>query len=442
MNLLNDNTKKLFIKFLIPAVSSAVAVAIYSFVDTIVIGQDVGPNGTAACAVLLPVFTMASFVALLCGVGGSVLMSKSRGEGNNEKGDAYFTASLLYVGIITAVLWFSGIILQKPLYILCGADQVLLPYVYEYGKWIFAAFPSFVLVIFLGSFIRNDGSPGFVMVVTLIGGVINIIGDIVFVFPLGMGMQGAALATVSGSVIQTVILVVYILLGKTSLYIVKPYKLFSAIKKITVSGVGAGLSQISMAVVSFVINNQIMKYSGASALAVYGFLGTVSALFLSVFSGIGQAAQPIVSENYGACQHKRYIEVGKTGIITAVIFGIVSFGICALFPLQMVAVFMKPTAEVEQIAPYIIRVSALSYLPMAINMFVMAYLQSVTKANRATLISFLRGMILPVILIYAMPLIMNGNGIWWAITSAEAVTALLAVMLIASELKINKQTVN
>ena len=76
---------------------------------------------------------------------------------------------------------------------------------------------------------------------------------------------------------------------------------------------GAGLSQISMAVVSFVINNQIMKYSGASALAIYGFLGTVSALFLSVFSGIGQAAQPIVSENYGACQHKRYIEVGKTG---------------------------------------------------------------------------------------------------------------------------------
>lgn len=439
MNLLNDKPKKLFFKFLIPAVSSAVAVAIYSFVDTIVIGQDIGPNGTAACAVLLPIFTLASFIALLCGVGGSVLMSKSRGEGNHEKGDAYFTASFLYVGIITVVLWVTGILLQKPLYRLCGADDILLPYVYEYGKWIFAAFPSFVLVTFLGSFIRNDGSPKFVMVVTLIGGVINIIGDIVLVFPLKMGMQGAALATVCGSLVQTVILIAYILLGKTSLHIAKPYKWFAAVKKITVLGFGAGLSQIAMAVVSFVINNQIMKYSGASALAVYGFLGTVSALFLSVFSGIGQAAQPIVSENYGAGLQRRYKKVGKTGMITAVIFGIFSFGICAFFPSQMVSVFMKPTPEVEQIAPYIIRVCALSFFPMAINMFVMAYLQSVTNANRATLISLLRGMILPVALIYAFPLIMNGNGIWWAITAAEGITAVLAIIFIISELRKNKQ---
>lgn len=441
MNLLKDNTKKLFLKFLVPAVSSAVAIAIYSFVDTIVIGQDIGPNGTAACAVLLPVFTMASFVALLCGVGGSVLMSKSRGEGNYEKGNAYFTASLLYVGIITVVLWTAGILFQKPLYRLCGADDVLLPYVYEYGKWIFVFFPSFVLVTFLGAFIRNDGSPRFVMAVTLIGGVINIIGDIVLVFPLKMGMQGAALATVSGSIVQTVILIVYILLRKTSLHIAKPYKWFSAVKKITSLGVGAGLSQIAMAVVSFVINNQIMKYSGSSALAVYGFLGTVSALFLSIFSGIGQAAQPIVSENYGAGQYKRYNEVGKTGLITAVIFGTVSFGICMLFPSQMVSVFMKPTAEVELIAPYIIRVCALSYFPMAINMFVMAYLQSVSKANSATLISLLRGMVLPVILIYAMPLVMNGNGIWWAITAAEGITAAFAAVFMVTEFQNNKHSI-
>lgn len=435
MNLLNDNIKKLFLKFLVPAVSSAVAIAIYSFVDTIVIGQDIGPNGTAACAVLLPVFTMASFVALLCGVGGSVLMSKSRGEGNREKGDAYFTASLLYVGMITVILWVAGIVLQKPLYRLCGADDVLLPFVYDYGKWIFATFPSFVLVTFLGSFIRNDGSPRFVMAVTLIGGVINIIGDVVLVFPLKMGMQGAALATVCGSLVQTLILVAYILLGKTSLHIAKPYKWLTAIKNITELGVGAGLSQVAMAVVAFVVNNQIMKYSGAAALAVYGFLGTVSALFLSVFSGIGQATQPIVSENFGAGHHKRYTEVGKIGTATAVAFGIVSFGICALFPSQMVSVFMKPSPEVEQIAPYIIRVCALSYLPMAINMFVMAYLQSVSKPRGSTLISLLRGLILPVILIYAMPLAMNGNGIWWAITAAEGIAAVLASVFIIKELK-------
>lgn len=435
MNLLKDNVNKLFYKFLVPAVSSAVAVAIYSFVDTIVIGQDMGPNGTAACAVLLPVFTSASFISLLCGVGGSVLMSKSRGEGNTQKGDAYFTASLLYVGIITAVVWIAGIIFQKPLYRLCGADDVLLPYVYEYGKWIFAAFPSFVLVSFLGAFIRTDGSPKFVMAVTLIGGVINIIGDIVLVFPLKMGMTGAALATVCGSVVQTVILIAYILLGKTSIHIAKPYEWLTATKKITVVGFGAGLSQVAMTVVSFIINNQIMNYSGAAALAVYGFLGTISALFMSVFSGIGQAAQPIVSANYGAGQHKRYNTTGKTGMITAAVFGTVSFVICALFPAQIVSVFIKSTPEVDLIAPYIIRVCALSFLPMAINTFVMAYLQSVSKANSATLISMLRGIILPVIFLYSLPLFMNGNGIWWAITVSEAVTAAVSVVLVIRAMK-------
>ena len=95
MDLLKDNPPKLFWKFLIPAVSSAIAVAAYSFVDTIVIGHGVGPEGTAACAIVLPIFTIGHFVALLCGIGGSVLMSRARGAGNKEKGDAYFTASLL-----------------------------------------------------------------------------------------------------------------------------------------------------------------------------------------------------------------------------------------------------------------------------------------------------------------------------------------------------------
>ena len=257
-----------------------------------------------------------------------------------------------------------------------------------------------------------------------------------------MGMTGAALATAGGSVLQIVILLIYILCGKTSLQLAKPKKWFAAFKEITALGFGAGLSQVALAVVAFVINNQIMKYAGASALAVYGFFGTVSALFLSVFAGIGQAAQPIVSENYGAAQHSRCVEVGKTGMWSALVFGVVSFLLCALLPSQMVHVFMKPTPEVEQIAPYIIRVSALSFLPMAINMFVLSYLQAVTKATGATVISLLRGMLLPVVLLCVLPVFMDGNGIWWAMTAAEAVTAIPAVVLMLPQLQKQSKDVN
>jgi len=359
MELLKDNPIKIFYRYLIPAVSAAAAIAIYSFVDTIVIGQAVGPNGTAACAIVLPCFTIAHCIDLICGIGGSVLMSRARGEGNQEKGNAYFTASLIYVGIVTAVFWILSVLFQESIYRLFGADDVLLPYAMEYGRWIFGAFPSFVLVSFLGAYIRTDGSPRFVMTVTMIGGVINIIGDIVLVFPMGMGMTGAALATVLGSLTQCVILIFYILLGKTTLRFAKPFQWFKAIRKISALGIGAGVTQIAMTFVTYIINNQIMKYSGADALAVYGMLSTVTALFISIFSGIGQAAQPVVSVNYGAGKTDRYQIVGRLGLKIAVISGFICLGICVLFPSPMASMFMKVTPGVAEIAPYIIRVYGL-----------------------------------------------------------------------------------
>ena len=354
-----------------------------------------------------------------------------------EKGDAYFTASLLYVLAVTAVIWILGVLYQKPLYRMFGADEALLPYAYEYGKWIFGAFPSFVLVYFLGAFIRTDGSPRFVMFVTLLGGVINIIGDIVLVFPLKMGMTGAAIATVAGSVVQTVVLIAYILLGKTSLHLAKPYQWGKAVKNITVLGIGAGISQIASTVVAYIINNQIMRYSGPAALAVYGMMSTVVALFLSIFSGVGEAAQPIVSVNFGAGKPERYRATGKLGLKTAAVMGAVCFGFCALFPEQVASIFMKVTPEIAEIAPYIIRVYAIAFMPMAVNLFATAYLQSVSKANKATTVSMLRGLILSSVLLYILPLFMGSNGIWWAVTLAEVFAAVVALWYLIPQIQKN-----
>lgn len=428
MDLLKDDTRKLFYKFLIPAISSAIAVAAYSFVDTIVIGQGVGSVGMAACAVVLPIFSIAHFLSLLCGIGGSVLMSKARGSGNTKKGDAYFTASILFSCIVTAVIWILGMTFQEPFYRLCGADDKLLPYAMEYGSLIFGFFPTFVFVPILGYFIRTDGSPKVAMYVTLIGGVINMIGDWLFVFPLNMGMMGAALATVLGSAVQTILLLVYILSGKTKLKLAKPFKWLRAIKKIGAIGFGAGISQIAVIAVTFIVNNQVMKYSGSSALAVYGMLSTIAALYLCIFEGIGQAAQPVVSANFGAKEHNRYLSVGRLGLKTATVSGLICAAICIVFPSQVTRMFMKVTPEVAEIAPYILRVYSISFLPLAVNMFVMAYLQSVGKANAATVISLLRGITLNVALLYILPLFMKGDGIWWAITIAESVAAVVAVI--------------
>lgn len=433
MDLLNGNIKKHFVRFLIPAISSAIAVAAYSLIDTIAIGQGIGADGTAACAILLPVFSIASFIGLLCGIGGCVLRSQAKGEGNEEKANAYFTAATILVAVITVIVWIVGNLTQKGLYRLCGADDVLLPYSFEYGSWIFAFLPSFVLTTFLGAFIRTDGSPRFVMYCTLIGGIINVIGDWLFVFPLKMGMAGAAIATVLGSVIQTILLIAYILCRKTSLKLVKPHKWLSAFKRTVSVGFGSGIGSLSMIAISFIANNQIMKYCGAPALALYGVLGTVSALFLSIFSGVGQAAQPIISENHGAGNHKRCWNAESLGMKTAILLGALFAILCLLFPIRITGIFMKMTPEVAEITPYILRVYSLSFVPLAINTFATYYLQSVTDSKMATVVSLSRGLVLNAAFLYLFPIIMGGNGIWWAVFYTEAVTTVISVIYLLAK---------
>lgn len=426
MNLLTDNIKTVFMKYLIPSVSSAMAVALYSLVDTIAIGQGVGADGTAACAVVLPIFSIGQFIALLCGIGGCVLMGQARGEGRKEKGDAYYTTAVLYVSVITFVLWIFGVIFQESFYRLFGADDNLMGYAMAYGAWIFAFLPTFILVTFLGCFIRTDGNPKFVMQVTLIGGAVNVVGDWVFVFPMKMGMTGAALATVLGSVVQTLLLLFFILRRKTSLKLVKPYKWFIALKKISMIGFSTGIGSLAVVVLSFIANNQIMKYSGEAALAVYGMLGTVVALFICLFSGIGQAAQPIISENYGAGKEERCWTTARYGISVSILFGLVFMILFIVFPLEITGIFMKTSPEIIEIAPFILRVYALSFGPLAFNLFAGYYLQSSDSPRMAAAISLMRGIILNGILLYVLPLFMGGPGIWWAILAAEVFTAIVA----------------
>jgi len=430
MDLNKDNINTLFKNFLIPSVSGAVTVAIYSLIDSIAIGQGVGVNGAAACAVTLPLFSIANFIALVFGVGGSVLMNIARGEGKKEKGDAYFTLSCMCVGVVTAVVWILEVIFQKDLYMLFGCDDIIMPYAIGYGKWIIYFLPALVMPAFLACFVRSDGAPNVVMKIILVGGVINIIGDWLLVFPLDMGIEGAAIATVAGVVVQSAMMLKYVFSDKCGLSFEKPKHIVRKVKQINSVGFSAGLSKLSVIVVTFVANNQIMHYLNASALAVYGVLATISSLSISIFTGIGQAAQPIVASNYGAGQKERYWKVFGLALKTTVIFAMIFTLVCFAFPVQIASLFIKATDEIVAIASYITRVFALSFVPMGISVIIILYLQSIMQPNEATSISLLRGLVLNSVLLYFLPLIVGGRGIWWAFSASEAIAAAVAFVLV------------
>ncbi|MBR5468031.1 MAG: polysaccharide biosynthesis C-terminal domain-containing protein [Firmicutes bacterium] len=430
MDLNRDNINLLFKKFLIPSVSGAIAIAIYSLIDSIAIGQGVGVNGAAACAVTLPLFSVGNFISLVFGVGGSVLMSVARGEGKKEKGDAFFMLSCIGAAAVVAVVWVLEIIFQENIYRFFGCDDVIMPYAIGYGKWIIYFLPCLVLPGFLSCFVRNDGSPKMVMKIIMTGGVINIIGDWLLVFPLDMGIEGAAIATAAGLVVQSVLMVMYLLSDKCTLSFAKPYKVGKKIKQICSVGFSAGLSKLSVIVVTFAANNQIMRYLDASALAVYGVLATISSLSISIFTGIGQASQPIVASNYGAGQKDRYWQVFFLALKTTAAFGVACMVLCFAFPVPLATLFIRATDEIVAIAPYITRVYALSFVPMGMCVLAVLYFQSVMEPSKATKVSLTRSLVMNTALLYALPFVFGGNGIWWAFLMSETIAFALAVIYV------------
>lgn len=430
MNFLTDNIKSLYGKFLLASMASALVMSIYSFVDTIAVGQSEGPIGAAAMAVINPIYEIIVFLGILCGVGGSVLMSIAKGEGSEEKGNAYFSASILLMAFLTAILWSAFALFSEEIFTFFGADEATLPKVMEYAVWLIRFFPVFIAPTFIGSFVRNDGAPGLAMTAVIIGGCVNIFGDWFFVFPLGMGMKGAALATVTGTSLQVLIMCSHFFSKKCGLKLVVPFRLGRAIRNILSIGFGASILNLGTVILAIIINNQIIKYGGNNALSVYGVVGTIASLFQALYCGVGQAIQPLVSSNFGAGKKDRVQTLFRLSLVTVVGLGIVFTAIGELFPLGIIKLFISTTPEAIAIAPTIIRTYFTVFLCMGITVLSTYYLQSIMKSRMSMVIATLRSLIISELLLFVLPLFLGLNGVLLALPVSELIVTVIALTYI------------
>ncbi len=377
MDLLKDDIRKLYKAYLVPSLSAAVVTSVYSFADMVAIGRGVGPDGAAALSIATPIFGVISFFGVLCGIGGSIHLSKARGEKRLEKSNAYFSASLLLTFVLTALVWVFFLVFSRPIYTFFGVTEQLMDLVGEYTDKIIWTMPFHIFSSYLACMVRSDGAPNRVMAAVIIGGVFNVFGDWFFVFPMKWGMTGAVLATVLGVVIQFLVLCGHFFSKKCGLKLVKPYQPLRAYHHILLAGFSAGMIDIAFIILTVVLNKQILRYGGEAALAVFGVAITCSSMFQHLFSGVGQAGQPIISMNFGAGQPERIHEAGRLSTATALLMGIVFTLAGLLFPLQITTFFVEATPEILKIAPKIMRIYFLSFLPMGVNIQATYYLQSV-----------------------------------------------------------------
>lgn len=430
MDFITGDIKQLYRKFLTASMASAMVMSIYSFVDTIAVGQSEGPAGAAAMAVITPLYGVLIFLGILCGVGGSVLYGNARGEGKEEKANALFTAATGLMLFLILLVWIIFALFHQQIFTFFGADAELMPKVMEYARWLIWFLPVFILPTFISSFIRNDGAPGLAMAAVIIGSCVNIFGDWFFVFPLGLGMTGAAIATVLGTSVQVIIMCIHFFTKKCTLRIVKPNHVKPAICQTLGIGFGASILDLGTVILSIIMNNQIMRYGDTNALAVYGVVATITSLFQALYCGVGQAIQPIVSANCGAMQADRIKQVWKMALTTVIVLGIGFTAIGELFPTQIVRLFMDVTPEVLVAAPGIIRPFFLLFLFLGITVLATYHLQSIMHARMSMMVAVLRSVVISGLLIYILPLFVGVWGVWIAMPISELIVAAVALVYI------------
>ena len=430
MNLLTGNIRQAYFRYLSAAFGSALISSIYYLVDMAMVGQYQGPDGTAALAVVAPVWNIAYSLGLLTGIGGAVLLSTARGSGQSRHANECFTAAVVESVFFALLSWIVIGSWSAPMLRLFGADDALLPLAEAYLRPIRVVMPLFLFNQTLAAFLRNDNHPGLATAAVLAGGIFNIIGDYVFVFTFDMGVMGAGLATSIGAAITFVVMLTHFFSRRNTLRLVRSARMFRLFGQLSVTGFSSFFLDIAMGILTVLFNRQIMKYYGASALAVYGIIVNISTIVQCCGYSVGQAAQPILSINFGAGQWKRISQVLKYAVLSAGGFGLLWLLVELLFPNGIVRIFMTPTEAVLAIAPQILRSYGLSFLLLPFNVFSTYYFQSVMRPGASFAISVVRGVGLSGLLICLLPLLFGPEMIWFAMPITElaiaaAVTALM-----------------
>lgn len=438
---LNKPVKQVFMRYLVPSVFATMVTSIYVLADTIIVGKGIGTIAVAALNIVLPLYNIFFGLGLLFGVGGSVLMSILRGEGDEKGSNAYFSTSLVAMCVVLALsLAFFTVFMEKIALVFGGTPETM-PYIMDYMPYIVWGMGLFFFSSYLQTFIRNDGAPRLAMYAVVSGGVANIILDYVFVYNFNMGMAGAAIATVMGSGLTVVILLTHFFTKKNNLHFslkgVRP----SFIKNIILNGFASFLIEVASGVTIFVFNIQLLKYAGNTGVSVYSIISNTAIVVVCLCKGINQAAQPLLSTNYGAGLYERTDKIRSLAVKVSIIICAVPVILGLVVPDFFTYIFINPDSAILSMSASAIRIYFVGFMMLGINMVFICYFQAILKNGYSMIICLMRGLILVVAFAYIFPLFMDVTGIWLAVPAAETITMLFGIYLIYFK-KSSKREIN
>lgn len=455
LNLGKDKINKLILSFSIPCVISMLINSIYNIVDQIFIGKGVGTLGNAATNVIFPLIIIFNAVAGLIGNGAAANLSLKLGE-KNKKAAAKSIGQAVSLTIILSIV-ISGIayIFLPQLVYLFGCTESVYKYAVDYGRIIVIGAPFMLIYSSFSSIIRADGSPKYSMIMLVIGAIINIILDPIFIFGFDMGVKGGALATIIGQIVSFVIAIIYLFKIKSVKLTKNDFKLDKDVFRILALGISSFITQATILVL-FIFMNNILTKLGANTkfgadipLSVYGVISKINSLYISTVLGISIGSQPIIGFNYGAGNKSRVKETIRKVLIINFAIGIIFNLLFVLFPKQITGIFISSNDVSYNLFMEFAVLMCHSFLLVisinALEMTTSIVIQSLGNVVKSTAVTFIRQIILliPISLILAFVFNKGIYGVLYAGCIADVLCFIITIFIIKSEYKkLGKEVIN
>lgn len=434
----NEKMSKLLLSLSLPATVGMIVNALYNVVDTIFIGRGIGYLAIGGLTIAFPVQMVIMAFAQMIGLGAASDISRSLGAKDIERAEKVAGNSFVAVWILGLLICTTGLLFIDPILRIFGATDILLPYAKDYLKIILIGSIYFPFVISANNLIRSEGNARVAMFSMLVGAISNIVLDYIFIFPLGMGVQGAALATILSQSFSFIYVMIYFFGGRSSLK-VKFHHLRldgKVLYEMVTVGLPSFARQISGSLLAIVLNNSLAYYGGELAISVYGVINRVMMFLFMPMFGIVQGMQPIVGYNYGAKQINRVKEAVKLSVYSAIIFATISTLFGVIYPHYIIGMF-DDDPELIRNGVYALRI-IIAFVPIVgIQIIGAALFQSLGKAIPSLWLTLSRQVLFLIPLVLILPRIdgLGLIGIWIAFPLADLLSTVITVILIKTEMK-------
>ena len=415
------------LRFVASPIIMMIFTSVYCVVDGFFVSNFAGKTAFSALNLIYPFLQAFGCLGFMVGTGGSALVAMTLGTGDKKQADNLFSmlaASTIVMGIVSTIIgWF----LLEPAAQLLGATPELLPKCLMYGRILLVFQTAFMMQFFFQSFFITSEKPKLGLAFTVLAGLTNIVLDFLLVGVLRGGIVGAAAATVISQMVGGIGPMFYFFNHKNSslLHFVRPKFSAKALGNACANGSSELMTNLSASLVSALYNLQLMKLIGADGVAAYGVLMYVGFIFASVFIGYAQGCAPIISYHYGAGNHAELKNLYKKSMSIILVWGVILFGAAQLLAPVLSKIFVGYNTGLYAMTLHGFRVYAIAFLIIGINIFGSSFFTALNNGLISAVISFLRTLVFQVIMVLTLPLWFGINGIWSAISIAEALTLIM-----------------